>query len=128
MKTHSINKIKNEVQKLVISPSVTEEQAEASMKILQNFNQCMVGISYFSGITPWERHKDDEFLQVVEGKVDVLVLTNEGRINESLQDGDCFVVPKGLWHRQFSQEGVKVMFITSLEGNQTSTEENPEKR
>ncbi|MBW4448102.1 MAG: cupin domain-containing protein [Spirirestis rafaelensis WJT71-NPBG6] len=128
MKTYSINKIKNEVQKLVISPSVTEEQAEASMKSLQNFNQCMLGIVYFSGTTPWECHKDDEFLQVVEGKVDVMVLTNEGRINQSLQGGDCFIVPKGLWHRQFSQQGVKVMFITSLEGNQTSTEENPEKR
>ncbi len=125
MKKHSINKIKNEIQNLVISPSVTEEQAEASMRILQNFNQCMIGLSNFSGTTPWECHQDDEFLQVLEGKVDLIIHGQAPNTSETLEASDCFVVPKGLWHRQSSRDGAKVMFITSVEGNQTSTDENP---
>ncbi|RUT08347.1 hypothetical protein DSM106972_015150 [Dulcicalothrix desertica PCC 7102] len=122
MKTH----LKHNIPKLVISPSVTQEQAEASMMLLQNFNQCIMGLAHFSGMTPWERHQDDEFLQILEGKVDVIILTPEKTITESLQEGECFVVPKDVWHKQSSSEGVKLMFITSLEGNQTSMEEYPQ--
>ena len=52
MTKHAVSKLKNELQMLVISESMTEQQAEASMRILQDFNQCMVGLSHFSGSTP----------------------------------------------------------------------------
>ena len=125
MKKHSIGRVKDELKKLIINESVTEEQAEASMRILQNFNQCMIGLSHFSGTTPWECHEDDEFLQVLDGKVEVLVLNGTNKSNELLQSGDCFVVPKTLWHRQMSSDGAKIMFITSIEGNKMSMDEYP---
>ncbi len=125
MEKHSINKLKGEVKKLVIGPTVTEEEAMASMRILQNFNQCMIGISSFEGETPWENHRDDEFLQVLDGEVDLLIIGNDGRVTKNLQGGDCFVVPADLWHRQTSRNGAKILFITSLEGNQSSMDESP---
>ena len=124
MEVHSITNIKNELPKLVISEAVTEEQAMASMRILGNFNQCMMGITHFSGTTPWERHEDDEFLQVLEGTVELLAVDKDKRTSKRLQAGECSVVPKNLWHRQ-SSDGGKVMFITSREGNQTSHEDIP---
>jgi quercetin dioxygenase-like cupin family protein len=125
MEVHSITKIKDELPKLVISEAVTEEQAMESMRILGNFNRCMIGITHFSGTTPWERHEDDEFLQVLEGNVELLAVENGKRMSKRLRAGECFVVPKNLWHRQSSDGGGKVMFITSREGNQTSHEESP---
>jgi mannose-6-phosphate isomerase-like protein (cupin superfamily) len=122
MKMH----LKHDIPKLVISPSVTQEQAEASMMLLQNFNQCIMGLAHFSGTTPWERHQDDELIQILEGKVDIIILNPEKVITESLQAGECFVVPSCIWHKQHSQEGVKLLFITSQEGNETSMEENPQ--
>ena len=55
----------------------------------------------FSGQAPWERHPDgDELLHVLEGAVDLTVLTDDGPTELRLDAGSVFVCPKGLWHRQ----------------------------
>jgi quercetin dioxygenase-like cupin family protein len=85
----------------------------------------MHGMVNFIGETPWELHPDDEYLQVIEGDVKVILFAPENQTEISLSIGDVFIVLKKVWHRQFSQHGVKLLFITSFEGNQHSTADNP---
>jgi quercetin dioxygenase-like cupin family protein len=101
------------IGKLEIGSQTTSEDAGAAMKILGDFNQCMVGIVYFSGTTPWERHPDDELLQILEGEVVVTILGDEVR-EILLSIGSVFVVPRGLWHKQHSDRGVKLLFMNDL--------------
>jgi mannose-6-phosphate isomerase-like protein (cupin superfamily) len=113
------------IRQLKISEQTTEADAGAAMQILNDFNQCMVGIVNFSGLTPWERHPDDEFLQVLDGEVEVTILDDGADRIISLSAGSIFVVPQHLWHKQNSVTGVKLLFITSKEGNETSTAKDP---
>lgn len=70
-------------------------------------------IGGFSGRTPWECHTDmDELLYVVEGEVEVTVLTATGSRQGMLRQGQACIVPKGLWHRQFAPDAVKLMTIS----------------
>ena len=117
------------LKELVIGPATTEEDAMASMRILRSLNGCMVGVSRFSGRTPWERHPDDELLYLLEGAVDVTVLEDGGGTAEAtLRAGDVFVVPRNLWHRQDARESTALLFVTSEQGNATSDAEDPRVR
>ena len=109
------------LRQLNIAEETIESDAEKSMRFLGTFNQCIYGMVNFAGETPWEFHPDDEYIQVIEGNVEVILVTSEDEAKVSLSTGDMFVVPKKTWHRQRSQDGVKLMFITSNEGNQHST-------
>ncbi|NEQ19425.1 MAG: cupin domain-containing protein [Microcoleus sp. SIO2G3] len=71
------------------------------------------------------RHQDDELLHILEGEVDVTVLAEDGVRAVSLQAGSMFIVPRGLWHNQLSRQGVKLVFVTSQEGNEESSAEDP---
>jgi uncharacterized cupin superfamily protein len=99
MKAHDICAALSGVPELVITSSTTEEDASAAMRQLASFNQCMVGLVRFSGQTPRERHLDDELLHIVEGEVNVTVLTDAGPVHSTVRAGSVFVVPKGRWHR-----------------------------
>lgn len=111
--------------KLQITGETTTDDAASAMNILGNFNQCMIGVVKFSGLTPWERHPDDELLYVLEGEVEVKVLDAEVTHTEIVQAGSVFIVPRNLWHNQKSNDGVKLLFITSKEGNEHSSAEDP---
>lgn len=116
------------LKQLNIAEETSESEAEKSMRFLGKFNQCIHGMVSFIGETPWEFHPDDEYLQIVDGNVEVTLLAKENKTTVSLSAGDIFIVSKEVWHRQFSEHGVKLMFITSSEGNQHSTEDNPTKQ
>lgn len=55
---------------------------EMEFRQLALFNAGHVGVFWCTaGISPWERHPDDEeLLQVVEGEVDLEVLTDDGPV------------------------------------------------
>jgi mannose-6-phosphate isomerase-like protein (cupin superfamily) len=125
MTTINLQSSLSNLSKLDISAQTTSEDANNSMKMLGEFNQCMMGLAYFSGRTPWEWHPDDELLQVLEGEVDVTILSDSGTQEVKLPVGEIFMIPKGLWHRQNAPDGVKLMFITSQEGNRHSEAINP---
>lgn len=74
-----------------------------------------------------ERHPDgDELLQVLEGEVDVTVLTEEGEpVRATVAAGSVFVVPRGLWHRQLAQSAAALLFATPAETTQHSWAEDP---
>lgn len=94
-------------------------------RVLETFNQCAVGVFRFVGTTPWERHPDDEFLQVVDGRVEVTILAEDGRREGMLSAGHVCVVPANAWHRQHAPDGVTLIYITSREGTDHSAAETP---
>jgi len=60
-----------------------------------------------------ERHPGgDEMLHILDGEVDITVLTDDGRVETTARAGSIFVCPKGLWHRQMSRSGVTVLYAT----------------
>ena len=120
MKSFDIQAALKSLGKLSVNEETTSDQASAAMKILGSFNQCMVGMASFSGLTPWERHQDDELLQIMEGEVDVTILAKDEVRKITLYKDSIFIVPRGLWHNQSSTQGVKLILITSEQGNETS--------
>ena len=94
-------------------PIMTTEDGTASFWRLAPFNQGMVWVGRWSGQSPWERHPDgDEFLYVVEGEVDVMVLTDERPVQTTVRAGSIFVVPRGRWHRALARAAVMQLGAT----------------
>jgi len=80
---------------------------------LAAFNHGGVFVGRFSGETPWERHRHgDELVQVLEGEVDLTVMTARKRLRVTLRAGSVVVVPRGLWHRQHARTGVTLLSAT----------------
>ena len=98
---------------LTITATTTAAQADASFRQLTTFNRCTVNVGRFSGQTPWERHrKGDELLHILEGQVDITVLADGGPVQRTIDAGSVFVCPRGLWHRQYSRDGVTALYAT----------------
>jgi quercetin dioxygenase-like cupin family protein len=97
---------------LRVTATTTEEEARAAMRVLGPFNQCVVGLVRFSGQTPWERHAEDELLHVLDGEVDVTVLTDDGPVDTTVPTGCVFIVPRAHWHRQLPRPTVTLLFVT----------------
>jgi uncharacterized cupin superfamily protein len=75
---------------------------------------CTVGIFRTSaGVSPGSTiPTDDEFLHVLEGEVDITVITPEGWRTASVTAGAVFIVPRGLWHRHSIRENLVELFVT----------------
>jgi quercetin dioxygenase-like cupin family protein len=93
--------------------SAFTDLAEVEFRRLASFNGGEVGVFWASsGVSPWERHPDDdEFLQVIEGVVDIEVLGDEREIT-TVEAGSIFVVPRGRWHRHRHRGPVKELYLT----------------
>lgn len=93
----------------------TLAQAEQmDFRKLSDFNAGHIGVFWcMPGTSPWERHPDtDEILYVLEGEVDITVLTDDGPITTKVSSGSLFVVPKGLWHRHEVRTKLKELYVT----------------
>ena len=113
--------------KLEVTATTTGDEAMAAIRQLTNFNQCMVGVVHFAGLTPWERHPDDEFLHVIDGAVEVTILDKRGVATVStVTAGSICIVPAGCWHRQNPKPSVALLFLTSREGHEASWAETPQ--
>lgn len=94
--------------------AVVDDLPEMEFRELARFNQGQVGVFWCSaGLSPWERHPDDdELLQVLEGEVDIIVLREDGPVTTTVRAGSFFVVPRGLWHRHHVKVRLKELFLT----------------
>lgn len=110
---------------LQVTGSTSSVEADAALRQLARFNDCMVGVIRFSGRTPWERHPGDELLYVVEGIVTVTVLTGQTEQIVTLSEGMVFVVPKNCWHRQEPRPEVAILFLTPSQGTDASWADDP---
>ena len=66
-----------------------------------------------------------QLLHVLDGTVDVTVLTDEGRSEVTLDAGSVFVCPKGLWHRQRPHALATVLFSTPTHTTEASFADDP---
>ena len=107
MKAHDLRQALADVTTGTVT---TAEQDAAAFPRLASFNDGAIYVGRFSGQTPWERHPDaDELLYVLDGAVDITLLTEGGPAQVSVTAGAAFVVPRGLWHRQLAQQGVTLL-------------------
>ena len=83
-----------------------------SPRIVSRVNDYEVRIAHTLGEHVWHVHDDtDEFFLVLEGRFDVAVRQPDGsETTVPLQQGDTFVVPKGLEHKPSSPGGAILMF------------------
>lgn len=100
MNAHNIQTALIGVPKLTITANTTAEDAGAAFPQIAPFNQGGIFVGRYFGQPPWECHPNgDEFLHVLNGEIDLTVLTDEGPVRVTVQAGSIFVVPRGLWHR-----------------------------
>src|SRR5207247_361399 len=105
--------------------TLTEVPA-AAVRLLASLNRCTLGVTRYSGRTPWERHPDgDELLHPLEGEVDVTVLTDGGPAHVTVRAGSVFVCPRGLWHRQLARPAVTMFFGPPEKTTEISWAEDP---
>jgi uncharacterized cupin superfamily protein len=99
---------------------------EMEFHTIAPFNRGNLGVFRCSaGTSPWERHpEDEELLQVIDGEVDIEVLTDDGPDVTTVRAGSVFVVPRGLWHRH--RVGTKLTELYLTPGpTETSTADDP---
>jgi mannose-6-phosphate isomerase-like protein (cupin superfamily) len=113
MQSHDVAAALQGLPELRVTPNATEADAMAAVHSFGSLNQCLLGVTRFSGLTPWEHHPDgDEVLYVVDGVVEVTVLTDDGSVSAAVPAGSVFVVPRGLWHRQHARRSAALLFAT----------------
>ncbi len=113
MRSYDVMTELRDLPALQVTRDTTEAEAMAAVRSLGTLDTCLLGVTRFSGLTPWEHHPDaDELLYVLEGAVDVTVLTDDGAVVTPVSAGSVFVVPRGLWHRQHARERAGLLFAT----------------
>jgi mannose-6-phosphate isomerase-like protein (cupin superfamily) len=102
MKPIDVRKAFGQTTPVTLGPDTTREQMSAGFVSLASFDQGEITGGQFSGESPWERHVDcDELLYVLEGTVDVTILTDDADpIDLTVPAGHLFVIPRAHWHRQ----------------------------
>jgi quercetin dioxygenase-like cupin family protein len=99
--------------------TVDEEPASLIGRFDFNLSQC--GVASFTGSPPWELHPEgDELLHILSGECRLTLRNGGSEETCTLKQGDITVVPRGCWHRNFSPDGVTMLYMTPKEGNQHS--------
>ena len=95
------------------TPETTNEEAKDAFALLSEYRDGGIYVAHYSGFSEWERHpKGDEFVQVLGGETTLILLDGNLEQRNNLSFGQMLVIPKGVWHRFESPDGVKVMTIT----------------
>jgi quercetin dioxygenase-like cupin family protein len=126
---HDLDAALTDLPELHITSNTTAEEADAATRLITSVGPCTVGVVRFSGLTPWERHPDgDELLHVLDGIIDVTVLTDDGPAEVTLDAGSVFVCPKGLWHRQRPHASATLLFSTPTHTTEVTFADDPRSR
>lgn len=79
-----------------------------SPRVIAEMNDYQFKVVKITGDFVWHDHKDtDETFIVVEG--DLRIDFRDGQVN--LSAGEMFVVPKGVEHKPYAEEEVKILLI-----------------
>ncbi len=113
MEAHDVRAAVDRLSPLSITEATTEADAKAAFARLDSFDHGGIFVGRFSGTSPWERHpQGDELVHVLDGEVDLTVLTDGEPVRVTLRAGSVFVVPQGLWHRQVARAVVTLLTAT----------------
>ena len=97
-------------------------------KPLIDFNGQQVLISKFSEHPKWEFHPNsDEFLQVIEGDLELILLMGTGSKELRLGADSICVIPKSVWHSPIPHGPVTLLSVGNYEGTLISDEDDPRK-
>lgn len=95
------------------TPETTNEEAKDAFALLSEYRDGGIYVAHYSGLSEWEMHpQGDEFVQILGGETTLILLNDNLEQRNNLASGQMLVIPKGVWHRFESPDGVKVMTIT----------------
>tara|TARA_R110001606_G_scaffold278023_1_gene426254 strand:- start:8 stop:487 length:480 start_codon:yes stop_codon:yes gene_type:complete len=95
------------------TPETTDEEAKNAFALLSEYREGGIYIAHYSGFSEWERHpQGDEFVHILDGETALILLNDNIEQCYNLSSGQMLVIPKGVWHRFESPDGVKIMTIT----------------
>jgi mannose-6-phosphate isomerase-like protein (cupin superfamily) len=104
----------------------TKARLNARGKTLAAFDGRTVGISRFSAHPRWEMHPHgDEFLQVIEGELELALLLAKRTERTKLHAGEAVIVPKGVWHSPLPRGLVSLLHIADYRSTKVSDAEDP---
>ena len=82
-----------------------------SPKIVSRFNEHDVMVVKVKGEFNWHSHPDtDDFFLVLKGQITIKLRDRDVRVNE----GEMFVVPKGVEHCPVAQEEAELLLIEPI--------------
>jgi quercetin dioxygenase-like cupin family protein len=95
---------------LNLKAKFNEVNAYFSPKVVGEVNDVFIKIAKIKGEDiPWHNHKDeDEMFYILEGS---LLFEVEGQSNFTMNEGDFYIVKKGINHRVSSNNECKIMLI-----------------
>ncbi len=81
-----------------------------SPKVIGEVNDVYIKLALIKGDkVPWHNHKnEDELFLIIEGS---LLFEVEGQENFRMEEGDLFIVKRGVNHRVSSSDECKIMLI-----------------
>ncbi|MER7012945.1 cupin domain-containing protein [Saccharopolyspora sp. NPDC000359] len=83
-----------------------------SPRVVTQVNDYDVRIAKVAGEFVWHSHEDtDEFFLVLDGELGIGLRDADGERVVTLQPGSVFVVPRGVEHRPFSQDGASILLF-----------------
>jgi PhnB protein len=126
LREHDLQAALREVPHLNITEQTTGAEANAAVRNVATIGNLTLGVMSYTGLTPWERHPDgDELLLALDGELEVTALTDDGPVTRKVRAGEAFVCPQGLWHRQFAQKSVSMLYGTPIPHGEFSWADDP---
>jgi len=75
-----------------------------------------VFVGRFMGSSPWEIHREEELLYVLDGRTEVTLLLENREETFAVEAGQLFIVPAKVWHRQTATEHAALLAVVAEEG------------
>ena len=122
MKIHDLQLALDEVFRLA-----TENPRGRANADFGTLNEYALGLGRYSGVSPWERHRNgDELLYVVDGEVQITLLSEAGtEERELIRTGRLVVVPQDRWHQLDASTGASILFASPPESGAERTPDDP---
>jgi mannose-6-phosphate isomerase-like protein (cupin superfamily) len=109
-----------------ITPRMTYKEFGAACPKLASFDTGAITVGRFAAQSPWERHPDgDELLHILDGKIEVTLLTDNGPDHVTVGAGSIFVVPRNVWHRQTPRPVATVLSVLPTDHGPVSFADDP---
>jgi mannose-6-phosphate isomerase-like protein (cupin superfamily) len=95
------------------TPQTTRAERAGSSAQVAAYRDGAIFTTKFAGEGGWERHRNgDELVHILDGAATLHLMTEDGPQALALTAGMVTVVPRGIWHRFDSPDGVTLMTAT----------------
>ncbi|MCH2259813.1 MAG: cupin domain-containing protein [Candidatus Thalassarchaeum betae] len=100
--------VENNMKKINLKEKLSKFSDHWSPKIIAEMNDYQFKLVKIKGDFVWHNHADtDEVFIVVEGKMKIEFENETVELNE----GEMYVVPKGVEHKPFAEDECKIMLV-----------------